>query len=137
MSFDFLTEMAWKSALIGGSALLLAALMMRRSAGERSAVLRTALAAILLLPLISLLLPALPVVTRTVYESADPVALSGLAMPAAAAAAEPGVWDDPTPLIELAWLGGIVMVLLRLGVGLATLSRWTRRACSFPTRPRR
>ena len=38
MSFDFLTEMAWKSALIGGSALLLAALMMRRSAGERSAV---------------------------------------------------------------------------------------------------
>jgi beta-lactamase regulating signal transducer with metallopeptidase domain len=127
MSFDFLTEMAWKSALIGGAALLMAAVLMRRSAGERSAVLRTGVAAILLLPVISWLLPALPVVTHTIYESGEPVALAAAAIPGALPATPtPASWDDPTPLIELAWLGGVVMVLLRLGVGLATLSRWTR-----------
>jgi len=126
MGFDFLIEMAWKSALIGVAALWLAALLGRRSAGERSAVLRTAVAAILLLPLITFLLPALPVVTRTIHEAA-PLPMSDFALPMTAAPApEPSVWDDPTPLIELAWLGGVMMVLLRLGVGLATLSRWTR-----------
>ena len=127
MSFDFLTEMAWKSAMIGAASLLIAALLRSRSAGERSAVLRTGVAVILLLPLITFLMPALPVVTRTVYESAQLMPTGALDLAAGAATAPArGMWDDPTPLIELAWLGGVMMVLLRLGVGLATLSRWTR-----------
>ena len=57
MNFDFLVEMAWKSALISGAALAIAAALRFRPAGERSAVLRMAVGMILALPLITLLLP--------------------------------------------------------------------------------
>ena len=43
----FLLEMAWKSALISGAALAVAAMLRFRPAGERSAILRTAVAMIL------------------------------------------------------------------------------------------
>lgn len=146
VNFDFLVEMAWKSALISGAALVLATALRFRPAGERSAVLRMAVAMILALPLIALLLPALPVVTETVRESgplapivlpavdALPVVLAHApaAMPATPPAS--GTWDDPTPLLEWLWLGGAVMVALRLLAGLATLRRWTRNA-SAPDLP--
>ncbi|MBV9930746.1 MAG: M48 family metalloprotease [Alphaproteobacteria bacterium] len=129
MSFDFLLELAWKSALISGAALALATLLRRRSAGERSALLATAAALIVALPVITLLLPALPVVTSTVHEAA-PVAIDPAILAAAAASApEPaagGVFDDPSLLVEWLWAGGAAMVLLRLAVGLWTLGRWTR-----------
>jgi beta-lactamase regulating signal transducer with metallopeptidase domain len=133
MSFDFLLELAWKSVLISGIALLLATALRRRSAGERSALLATAAALIVALPAIALLLPALPVVTSTVHEAA-PVAITpemlaaaaASAAPGAPAAAAPGVLDDPTLLIELLWAGGAAMVLARLVAGLWTLRRWTR-----------
>jgi len=128
MNFDFLLELAWKSALISGAALALATALRRRTAGERSALLATAAALIVALPVITLLLPALPVVTRTVHEAA-PVALTPemLAYMASAPAAKPaGVLEDPTPLLELIWAGGAAMVLARLLAGLWTLRRWTR-----------
>ena len=132
MSFDFLLELAWKSALISGAALALAALLRRRSAGERSALLATAAALIVALPAITLLLPALPVVTSTVHEAAPaaitPQMLAALSA-AAASAPEPaarGVFDDPSLLVLWLWAGGVAMVLLRLAVGLWTLRRWTR-----------
>jgi beta-lactamase regulating signal transducer with metallopeptidase domain len=141
MTFDFLVEMAWKSALISGAALAVTAALRFRPAGERSAVLRMAVAMILALPLIALLLPALPVVTQTIHETAPaaPTALAALdALPQTAAAAVPatgaGAWDDPAPLLEWLWLGGVVMVVLRLLAGLWTLRRWTRSA-SGPDRP--
>jgi beta-lactamase regulating signal transducer with metallopeptidase domain len=140
MTFDFLVEMAWKSALISGVALAVAAALRFRSAGERSAVLRMSVAMILALPLIALLLPALPVVTETIRQAAPatPAVLPAVdALPvaqAAAAATPPSAWDDPTPILEWLWLGGAVMVALRLGAGLATLSRWTRTA-SAPEGP--
>ncbi|MDB5693758.1 MAG: family metallopeptidase [Alphaproteobacteria bacterium] len=138
MNFDFLVEMAWKSALISGAALAVAAALRFRPAGERSAVLRMAVAMILALPLIALLLPALPVVTQTVRETAPAApaafaAIGSLPLPQAAAPAA-GAWDDPVPLLEWLWLGGAAMVAVRLLAGLATLRRWTRNA-SVPDRP--
>src|SRR3954470_16144964 len=101
MSFDFLVEMAWKSALISGAALALASVLRRRSASERAALLATAVALIVALPLATLLLPALPVVTSTVHEAAlpilSPAQLAALAA-APATAATPAVLDDPAPL---------------------------------------
>jgi bla regulator protein blaR1 len=129
MSIEFLVEMAWKSALISGGALAIAALLRSRSADERAAVLRTAVALILLLPLLAWLLPALPVVTSAAPEALQPFALPPGADAAAwPAGAEPAVRDDPTPLILLAWLGGALMVALRLLAGLWTLRVWTRAA---------
>ncbi|MEA3035114.1 MAG: hypothetical protein QOH04_873 [Sphingomonadales bacterium] len=129
MSFDFLVEMAWKSALISGAALALASVLRRRSASERAALLATAAALIVALPLATLLLPALPVVTSTVHEAAlpilSPAQLAALAAAAPAAAVTPGVLDDPAPLLELLWGGGAAALLLRLLGGLATLRRWT------------
>lgn len=131
VSFNFLVEMTWKSALIGGAALAIAAALRFRPAGERSAILRMAVAMILALPLVAFLLPALPVVTETVHATA-PTALPSMdALPTAAMAAAappPSAWDDPTPVIEWLWLGGAAMILLRLLAGLATLGRWTRNA---------
>ena len=49
----------------------------------------------------------------------------------AQAGAQPGaatIWDDPTPLVLLAYLGGLLMVGSRLLAGLLTLRRWTRAA---------
>jgi beta-lactamase regulating signal transducer with metallopeptidase domain len=128
MDFQFLVEMAWKSALICAAALALAALLRTRSAGERSALLGTAVALIVGLPVISLLLPSLTVVTGTVHEAAVP-ALGAAELAALAAKAPPvsaNVLDDPAPLIELLWAGGALMVLMRLAAGLWTLRRWTR-----------
>lgn len=131
VSFNFLVEMTWKSALIGGAALAIAAALRFRPAGERSAILRMAVAMILALPLVAFLLPALPVVTETVHAAA-PAALPSMdALPtgaSAAAASAPSAWDDPTPVIEWLWLGGAAMIVLRLLAGLATLGRWTRNA---------
>ncbi|MEA3060423.1 MAG: hypothetical protein QOJ94_204 [Sphingomonadales bacterium] len=129
MSFDFLVEMAWKSALISGSALLLASVLSRRSASERAALLATAAVLIVALPLVALLLPALPVVTSTVHEAPLPILtpeqLAAVAAAATGPAPTPGVLDDPTPLIELLWAGGAAVLLGRLLGGLATLRRWT------------
>jgi beta-lactamase regulating signal transducer with metallopeptidase domain len=129
MSFDFLVEMAWKSALISGSALTLASVLRGRSASERAALLATAAALIVALPLAALLLPALPVVTSTVHEAAlpilSPAQLAALAAAAPATAAAPGALDDPAPLLELLWAGGAAVLLFRLLGGLATLRRWT------------
>ena len=43
MSLDFIMEMAWKSALISGAALLAVMLLRSRSAADRGAVLRIAI----------------------------------------------------------------------------------------------
>jgi beta-lactamase regulating signal transducer with metallopeptidase domain len=129
MSFDFLVEMAWKSALISGAALALASILRRRSASERAALLATAVALIVALPLVTLLVPALPVVTSTVHEAAlpilSPAQLAALAAAGPATAASPAALDDPAPLLELLWAGGAAALLVRLLAGLATLRRWT------------
>lgn len=140
MSFAFFLEMAWKSAAIAGAALLLVTLLRSRSAADRASVLRVAVGLLLLLPLVSLLVPALQLeivpaspepspVAPVVLSSAYPVDVAALASaPAPAAvdgAAMGDVVDDPGLLIALLYLGGLLMAAARLLAGLWTLGRWT------------
>jgi regulator of protease activity HflC (stomatin/prohibitin superfamily) len=71
MSFSFLWEMSWKSALIIGAALALAALLRSRSPADRAAVLRLGVSLLLLLPAIALFLPALQIETSGRDDRAD------------------------------------------------------------------
>lgn len=151
MDMSFFGEMAWKSALISGAALALAYVLRSRAAADRAVVLRLGVGMLLLLPVISLALPALrieawraPAATAPAPVQASrrafvpaPMDLGTLALPelapAAAFPAEPGrqpgpptIWDDPTPLVLLAYLGGLAMAGARLLAGLVLLRRWTR-----------
>ncbi|MEA3010429.1 MAG: hypothetical protein QOJ91_2121 [Sphingomonadales bacterium] len=137
MSYDFLIEMAWKSAAIAGGALLLAALLRSRSAADRGAVLKVAVALLLALPAIALFAPALEIETpaRAPAPAAAaptfavaPVAMVDAAKAPPAASAPTGDWDDPSLLFFLLYLGGVAMVGGRLLAGLWTLRRWTRGA---------
>jgi beta-lactamase regulating signal transducer with metallopeptidase domain len=137
MSYDFLIEMAWKSAAIAGGALLLAATMRSRAAADRGAVLKVAVALLLALPAIALFAPALEIATSApaaVTAQSAPVqpaaleAASAPAAPTAATAPAGGDWDDPSLLFFLLYIGGALMVGGRLMAGLWTLRRWTRDA---------
>ncbi|HEX8654600.1 MAG TPA: M56 family metallopeptidase [Allosphingosinicella sp.] len=138
MSFEFLIEMAWKSALIAGVALALAATLRSRAAADRSAVLRVAVTLLLLLPLFSLVLPRLQIEAwaaepAPAIAAASPADFGVVAAPAASTAPlaatpalEPTIWDDPSLLFLILYLGGVAMAAGRLGAGLWTLRRWTR-----------
>lgn len=143
MSYDFLIEMGWKSAAIAGGALLLAAMLRSRSAADRGAVLKVAVALLLALPAIALFGPALEIETAAPPRAvpAGPVAYASPAAvepSAAAPAPEPsaqaaplsaaGDWNDPSLLFFLLYLGGAAMIGGRLLAGLWTLRRWTRGA---------
>jgi beta-lactamase regulating signal transducer with metallopeptidase domain len=137
MSFDFMIEMAWKSALIAGLALLLAATLRSRAAADRAAVLRVAVALLLLLPIFSVGLPKLEIEAWTAEAVAVPAQLPEAATieavsdtPAAATvtAPDPTIWDDPSLLFLILYLGGMSMAAVRLGAGLWTLRTWTRNA---------
>ena len=146
MDVSFFAEMAWKSALIAGAALALAYVLRSRAASDRALVLRIGVAMLLLLPLIALALPALPIEAWAAPEAAAPRRRRASAgrrsrlRPRAVAAARraagarrlqpaaPTIWDDPTPLVLLAYLGGLLMVGGRLLAGLFMLRRWTRDA---------
>lgn len=144
MSYSFLLEMAWKSALIAGAALLLVALLRSRSAADRGAVLRVGLALLLLLPVVAFAFPALVVETAapaqstaaavpatdwTAAELASPETMATLG--AASASAD---WSDPGLLLFLLYLGGVAMVGSRLVAGLWTLRRWTAEADEVTSR---
>ncbi len=150
MDVSFFVQMGWKSALIAGAALGLAYVLRSRAASDRAMVLRIGVAMLLLLPLAALALPALqieafsapgaqsaaaaapavvPELASTSHyvpgpEATLPEVLAADAQPAAAAS----IWDDPTPLVLLAYLGGLLMVGGRLLIGLVMLRRWTKDA---------
>jgi beta-lactamase regulating signal transducer with metallopeptidase domain len=136
MSLDFLIEMAWKSALIAGLALLLAATLRSRAAADRAAVLRVAVALLLLLPVFSVGLPKLEIEAWAPEAASLPAPLPATSIPEAAsyapdtvtAAPEPTIWDDPSLLFLILYLGGAASAAARLGAGLWTLRTWTRRA---------
>jgi beta-lactamase regulating signal transducer with metallopeptidase domain len=76
--------------------------------------------------------PVLPALARPapgLYHAISAGAAPQSAAPQPAAP-QPGptIWDDPTPLVLLAYLGGLLMVGSRLLAGLVLLGRWTRRA---------
>lgn len=137
MELSFFAEMAWKSALISGAALALAMMLRSRAAADRALVLRIGVAMLLALPLIVMFLPALEIVafaapeapaTPLAYVPGPEVKLTLAQLGALAPAPEPTIWDDPTPLVLLAYLGGLAMVGSRLLAGLFMLGRWTRAA---------
>ncbi len=134
MDVSFFAEMAWKSALISGAALSLAWFLRSRSAADRALVLRIGIAMLLLLPPIAMLLPGLRIEAWQAPEAALPLSLTAAQLQFAAATAsalppaQPTIWDDPTPLVILAYLGGLAMVGSRILVGLWMLGRWTSTA---------
>jgi beta-lactamase regulating signal transducer with metallopeptidase domain len=140
MSLEFMIEMAWKSALIAGVALVLVTILRSRAAADRAAVLRVSVALLLLLPLFSLALPKLEIEAWAAeeiaalpefapasapYEAPETVSASSSLT---AAPAGPTIWDDPTILFLILYLGGVLMLGARLGAGLWTLGRWTEGA---------
>jgi len=139
MELSFFGEMAWKSALIAGAALGLAYVLRSRAAADRALVLKLGVAMLLLLPFIALALPALPIEAWAAPDLPPPMPLdfsyapgpelaSVTQMAAVPQVTAPTIWDDPTPLVLLAYLGGLAMVGSRLLVGLFMLSRWSRGA---------
>lgn len=135
MDASFFAEMAWKSALIAGAALMLAYVLRSRAAADRALVLRIGVAMLLLLPPIAVALPILPIEAWAAPQAPAPVfTIPGPEVALAQASlaglqpAPPTIWDDPTPLVLLAYLGGLLMAAGRLLAGLVLLGRWTRDA---------
>jgi bla regulator protein blaR1 len=146
MSPEFIAEMAWKSAAIAGVALVVLTLLRSRSAADRAAVVRLAVVLLLLLPVVSLGLPALQV-ERPATPAVELLPVEVIA-PADTPTAPGPVLDAPTDAIEAppvglptaapmidpspeAWLTGgyalgVLLLLGRLVAGLLTLRRWTQ-----------
>lgn len=149
MDLSFFVQMGWKSALIAGAALGLAYVLRSRAASDRAMVLRIGVTMLLLLPLAALFLPSLQIEAFSAPPAAPAAAAAPAIAPEAATTyayvpgpevqppyvqavdpqpAAPTIWDDPTPLVLLAYLGGLLMVGGRLLLGLFLLRRWTRSA---------
>ena len=135
MNADFFIEMAWKSSLIASVALMLAWALRSRSPSDRAMVLRVGVAALLVLPFIAFGLPALEIEAWAAPELAAaaqmaPTPQTEFVMPMLASLqpAETSIWDDPTPLILIAYLGGLCMAGAHLFAGVLTLRRWTSSA---------
>ncbi|MGQ0559170.1 MAG: M56 family metallopeptidase [Sphingosinicella sp.] len=134
MDLNFLIDMAWKSALIAGAALGLTSALRSRAPADRVLVLRIGASLLLALPAAMLLLPSLDIAA---FSAPEPAALgSPMASPifdsagatVAAPTAAPALWDDPTPLVLLLYLGGLAWAGSRLLAGLVMLHLWTRGA---------
>jgi beta-lactamase regulating signal transducer with metallopeptidase domain len=126
--FALLVDLGWKSALIAGLALLANHLLRHRAPAERVALLRAALAALLMLPLLTLVVPELEV---AVLPALDAPPLTGFAA-AGAEGVDMAAGEAPAA-ISFDWLAalylvGAAMLLLRLVVGVSTLWRWTHNA---------
>ncbi len=133
MTSWFFIEMAAKSALICSIALLLAMALKNRSAADRSMVLRVGAGLLVALPLIDMMFPVIEIEAFAApalpFEGMSQAQIDQmLAMAATLPPVAPTIWDDPTPLIMILWGAGALAVLARLGIGLATLNRWTRAA---------
>ena len=129
MTSWFFIEMAAKSALICGLALVLAMALKDRAAADRARVLQIGVALLVALPLIDILFPVLRVEAFAAPEPLTQEQIDALVLLAAATpAGEASIWDDPAPLILLLWAAGAIGVGARLAVGLVTLRRWTRSA---------
>lgn len=124
-------ELLVKSSLIAGAGLALAALIGFRPAAERVDALRAAVCLLLLLPLVALLAPAiefalLPAGSPAAAVEAAPV-WAGSVGPVAGVALSGSV-RTPSPLEAAGLFYGLVAfaILARFGLGVWTLSRWTR-----------
>ncbi|MEP9359458.1 M56 family metallopeptidase [Sphingomonas sp. KR3-1] len=122
MIAPLLIELGWKSALACAVALLASQALRGRPAAQRVAMLRAGIAALLLLPLLILTVPALEIAVLPAVAPLPDLPLAEIA-PAPAVPEAPEIdW------LALAYAAGAGIVLLRLAIGLAMLHRWTRHA---------
>ena len=130
MSLELILEILAKTSVVAGAGLLLSILPGFRPA-DRADVLRAAVCALLLLPLLALLLPSIQLALLP-------------DKPAAAAAIAPVVWQGSVSPVEgvslsstlrpptglealvLFWIAGAAGVIGRFLLGVLTLWRWTR-----------
>lgn len=117
-----LIDLAWKSALIAVLALLASHALRNRAAAERVLLLRIALAALLLLPVLAVLMPALELAVLP-PEGALPAGAAVDSGDAPVAASPSPEWLDPA---AVGWIAGSALILLHLAAGLLLLRRWTR-----------
>lgn len=144
MTPEFIAEMAWKSAAISSVALLALVLLRSRSATDRAALVRLAVVMLLLLPIISLGLPALKIERPAQSVEATPIIAATATGPQFVKVVEEGSAVTPMPvtpeleiptalLLTLGYLTGVVLLSVRLAVGLWTLRRWTAEAVPVAT----
>ncbi len=124
---DWLIDLGWKSLLVTVLALLAHIAMRRRPAAERAALLQAALVALLALPLLGPLLPALDLAWLPAREVVSvPVAVAPVTVAAATVTVAPAIDEDS---IKIAFYAAVAAaLLLRFLAGIWTLRRWTREA---------
>ena len=121
MTVDLLVELAWKSLVAAGAALIVLRLMERRSAAEKSFVGHVGLIALLLLPLGMIGLPAMevaaPAALADAIAPASPAPLASVSTPPPAAApidwAGLALWAYALPAAALLLL--TLVAVVRLG----------------------
>jgi beta-lactamase regulating signal transducer with metallopeptidase domain len=133
VSVAIVIELLLKSGLIAGAGLALAAALRFRPAVDRVDILRVTVCALILLPLVmtlapALSLPLLPPSGTSPSLSAPPVAWAGVVEPVEGMALSGSIfWPTAADLALWAWGAGAVLVLGRFALGVWTLQRWTRK----------
>lgn len=124
-----LIDLGWKSASIAGAALLANHAMRGRPASERVFLLRLAIAMLLALPAAAALVPALDLaVLPATPATASVQSVPGSMLAPVALSGQPARSGlDAAMLVAALYLIGAAALLLRLGTGIVTLARWTRR----------
>src|SRR5260370_18050183 len=117
---------AIKASVIRVAAVLLSLALRGASASARRLVWIAVAACMLVLPVLSLVTPSLGL--RQPSLAFEPAALTdGLVAPVSAAVVASVAKRQPLPWILILWAGGLLMVLGRLGAGMARMG-WLRRA---------
>jgi len=118
-----------KSAVVAGFALAMTALLRRSTAADRADILRAAVLVLLVLAPVALFGPDLAVRVLDAAPSLPPVApqaiQTSLPLPHATVSAEI-VLPQPWVWAVSVWGLGVVLILGRFGLGLATLAHWSR-----------
>lgn len=131
---DWLLSCLLRSAFLGllGAAVL--AVLRQKSAAVRHALAVTALAGMLLLPLLHVSLPErpIPVLPATSAKWSPAVTLVLKPMRTAAPAPLPERDDAPSDALLWIWVGGVAACLVRLAWGLGTVRRWIRNGRPAP-----
>ena len=140
--YSYLWTVAAKSLLVLAMAWLITFLMRRRSAAARHMIWMAAMAALLVLPCLSLLLPAVrvPVDASLMAPMFRTAALAGTNT-AVSSGANPGAGSllpaGPTPriswplLVVMIWAGGVLLGMVHLMIGWLRVAAARRRAEPF------